>query len=124
MKYWQHAPYLGLGPAANSFLENCRFWNKATLHTYLKEIAAGKMPVEDEETLSIEQLQLEALFLGLRTNTGINLKSYKTKYGVDLIANKKIIIDALIKNKLVELKNGFLHPTRAGMAVTDSLALI
>jgi len=64
------------------------------------------------------------MFLGLRTKTGIDLKRYKTKYNIDLFAEKKTIIDALIKNKLVELKNGFLRPTRAGMAVADSLALI
>ncbi|MCX5850400.1 MAG: radical SAM family heme chaperone HemW [Deltaproteobacteria bacterium] len=123
-KYWQHTPYLGLGPAAHSFLENKRWWNKAVVKTYLKEIADGKMPVENTETLSAEQLQLEALFLGLRTKAGIDLKRYKTRYGADLLADKKIIIDALIKNKLVELKSGFLRPTRAGMAIADSLALI
>jgi oxygen-independent coproporphyrinogen-3 oxidase len=123
-KYWQHTPYLGLGPAAHSFQNNKRWWNKAAVKTYLKEIADGKMPVEDMETLSTEQLQLEALFLGLRTKAGINLINYKSKYGIDLLADKKTIIDELIKNKLIELKNGFLRPTRSGMAVADSLALI
>jgi oxygen-independent coproporphyrinogen-3 oxidase len=64
------------------------------------------------------------LFLGLRTKTGIDLKLYKKRYGVDLLKDKKTIINALIKNELVELKNGFLRPTRSGMAVADSLALI
>jgi DNA topoisomerase IA len=41
-----------------------------------------------------------------------------------LFVDKRTIIDALIKNKLVELKNGFLIPTRTGLAVADSLALI
>jgi oxygen-independent coproporphyrinogen III oxidase len=123
-KYWQHAPYLGLGPAAHSFLGNRRWWNTSAVKTYLKEIAQGKIPVENTETLSAEQLQLEALFLGLRTKAGIDLKRYKTSYGVDLLKDKKIVIDSLIKNNLVELNNGFLHPTRAGMAVADSLALI
>ncbi|MFA5324169.1 MAG: radical SAM family heme chaperone HemW [Smithella sp.] len=123
-KYWHHTPYLGLGPTAHSFLNNERWWNKSAVKTYLKTIAAGEMPVEDMETLSAEQLQLEALFLGLRTKAGINLKNYKSKYGVDLLADKKTIIDALIKNKLVELRNGFLRPTRSGMAIADSLALI
>jgi oxygen-independent coproporphyrinogen-3 oxidase len=123
-KYWQHVPYLGLGPAAHSFLGNRRWWNTSAVKTYLKEIAQDKMPVENTETLSAEQLQLEALFLGLRTKAGIDLKRYKTRYGVDLLVDKKTIIDALIKNKFVELKDGFLRPTRAGMAVADSLALI
>jgi oxygen-independent coproporphyrinogen-3 oxidase len=124
MKYWQHVPYLGLGPASHSFLDNKRWWNKAAVKTYLNEIAQGKMPVEETETLSSEQMQLEALFLGLRTKEGIDLKRYKTKYGVDLFVEKRKIIDALIKNKLVELKKGFLRPTRGGMAIADSLALI
>jgi oxygen-independent coproporphyrinogen-3 oxidase len=123
-KYWHHTPYLGLGPAAHSFLDNKRWWNKTAVKTYLKEINCGKMPVENTETLTEEQLQLESLFLGLRTKAGIDLNLYKTRYGVDLIADKKTVIDALIKNKLVELKNGFLRPTRAGMAIADSLALI
>lgn len=123
-KYWQHTPYLGLGPAANSFLDNKRWWNKAAVKTYLDEIALGKTPVEETEILSSEQMQLEALFLGLRTKAGIDLKRFKAKYGVDLLADKRTIIDALIKNKLVELNKGFLRPTRAGMAIADSLALI
>ena len=94
MKYWQHVPYLGLGPAAHSFLGNKRWWNKSAVKTYLKDIAQDKMPVENTETLSAEQLQLEALFLGLRTKAGIDLKLYKTKYGVDLLEDKKTIIDA------------------------------
>jgi len=124
MKYWQHAPYLGLGPAAHSFLENRRWWNKPSVNNYLKEISQNKMPVENEEILSAEQLKLEALFLGLRTKAGIDLERYKTRYGVDLLADKKTIIESLIKNKLVEVKDGFLRPTRSGMAVADSLALI
>jgi oxygen-independent coproporphyrinogen III oxidase len=124
MKYWQHVPYLGLGPAAHSFLSNKRWWNTSAVKMYLNEIAQGKMPSENSETLSLEQLQLEDLFLGLRTSTGIDLKLYKTRYGTDLLEDKKTIIDALIKNKLMELKDGFLRPTRAGMAVADSLALI
>ncbi len=124
MKYWQHVPYLGLGPAAHSFLDNKRWWNKPSVKNCLREIAQGKMPIENTEELTTEQLQLEALFLGLRTKAGIDLERYKTKYGVNLLVDNKTIIDALTKNKLVKLKNGFLMPTRAGMAVADSLALI
>jgi oxygen-independent coproporphyrinogen-3 oxidase len=123
-KYWQHVPYLGLGPAAHSFLGNRRWWNTSAVKTYLKEIAQDKMRVENMEILSAEQLQLEALFLGLRAKAGIDLSRYKTRYGVNLLVDKKTIIESLKKNKLVEVKDGFLRPTRAGMAVADSLALI
>jgi oxygen-independent coproporphyrinogen III oxidase len=124
MKYWQHTPYLGLGPAAHSFLDNQRWWNKSAVNTYLKNIAGGSTPVEKSEILSAEQMQLETLFLGMRTKDGIDLEHYKTRYGVDLLEDKRLIIDMLIKNKLVKLENEFLRPTLAGMAVADSLALI
>jgi oxygen-independent coproporphyrinogen-3 oxidase len=124
MKYWQHAPYLGLGPAAHSFLHNKRWWNKSAVTRYIKDIFQDKMPVEKQEFLAPAQLQFEALFLALRTHTGIDLNLHKTRYAVDLLEDKKSIIGSLIKNNLVEIKDGFLRPTRAGMAVADSLALI
>jgi len=124
MKYWQHAPYLGLGPAAHSFQANKRWWNTSAVTRYIKEIFQGKMPVEEQEFLTPTQLQFEALFLALRTHTGIDLNLYKIQYAVDLLEDKKSIIDSLVKNNLAEIKDGFLRPTRAGMAVADSLALI
>jgi oxygen-independent coproporphyrinogen III oxidase len=123
-KYWRHLPYLGLGPGAHSFLEQKRWWNSSSVRGYLQEISDGKMPLENSEELSLEQLQLEALFLGLRTKAGIDLKLYQRKYGMDLLAEKKQVIEKLMENKLVQLERGFLIPTRNGLAVADSLALI
>jgi len=124
MKYWRHMPYLGLGPAAHSFLENRRWWNVASVKNYMAILARRKMPVESEEMLTAEQLKLEILFLGLRTGEGVDLKLYRQRFGADLLTDKKNIIEPLIKNKLLEVKNGHLRPTLAGMAVADSLALI
>jgi oxygen-independent coproporphyrinogen III oxidase len=124
MKYWRHIPYLGVGASAHSFLGNNRWWNMSSVKKYIQEIAAGRMPVESSEELTLQQLQLEALFLGLRTKRGINLKLYETEYCLDLLKNKKAMIDAMLKDKLVELRNGFLQPTRKGLALADSLALI
>lgn len=124
MKYWQHIPYLGLGPAAHSFKDRKRWWNKTDVNAYIKNISESIKPVDQSEELSLEQLALEALFLGLRTKEGIDLRQYKALYGIDLPFDKKQIIDELIQNKLVDLKDGCLCPTLAGMAVADSLALI
>ncbi|MRR16475.1 MAG: radical SAM family heme chaperone HemW [Deltaproteobacteria bacterium] len=124
MKYWRHTPYLGLGPAAHSFLGRRRWWNRADITAYLKDLAGGVKPVEQSEELTREQLALEALFLGLRTKEGIGLAQYKDDYGLDLLSDKRQAIDELQRNRLAELKDGRLCPTLAGMAVADSLALI
>jgi oxygen-independent coproporphyrinogen-3 oxidase len=123
-KYWNHAPYLGLGPAAHSFRGRERRWNRPSLPAYLKDLAADRPPVEASELLTDEQLRLEALFLGLRTRRGIRPDEYQRRYHYDLLAKKGKIITSLVEKGLVEIRDGFLRPTRAGMAVADSLALI
>jgi oxygen-independent coproporphyrinogen-3 oxidase len=123
-KYWGHTPYLGLGPAAHSFDGSRRWWNIGSVAAYIHEIAAGRSPVSASELLTVEQMRLEALFLGFRTGRGVHLADYKSRFGQDLIREKESILKLLRREGLVEIRDGFLRPTRAGMAVADSLALI
>ncbi len=67
---------------------------------------------------------MEALFLGFRTRRGICLETFKTRYGRDLLTDKRDTVERLSTEGLVEIRDGFLRPTRAGMAVAYSLALI
>lgn len=123
-KYWDHTPYLGLGPAAHSFNGRERRWNVSSVHKYIEYLESGRAPVEAKETLSCEELRTEALFLGFRTSGGIFLESFKEQYGMDLLSEKRETVERLLSEGLVEIAAGFLRPTRAGMAVADSLALI
>ncbi|MBN2515931.1 MAG: radical SAM family heme chaperone HemW [Deltaproteobacteria bacterium] len=123
-KYWDHTPYLGLGPSAHSFKKNKRWWNHSSLPAYIHDIEQGKTPVEEAEVLTDDQLRLEALSLGLRTKKGINCIDFNMKYHVDLLTEKKEIIAKLKDGGLVDIQNGSLSPTRYGLAVADSLSLI
>ena len=123
-KYWNHTPYLGLGPSAHSFKDRERWWNHSSLDQYLAHIEMAKLPVEKKEILTREQLQLEALFLGLRTRRGISLQDFIRRYHFDLMAGKKEILHKLQEEGFLSIQNGFLAPTRTGLAVADSLALI
>jgi oxygen-independent coproporphyrinogen-3 oxidase len=123
-KYWNHTPYLGLGPAAHSLAENRRWWNKGSLAEYLANIHAGKAPVATSETLSTEELRLEALFLGFRTKEGIHLKNFNTRFGCDLLEEKAETIKTLQNSGFIRIEDGYLRPTPSGLAVADSLSLI
>jgi oxygen-independent coproporphyrinogen-3 oxidase len=123
-KYWNHVPYLGFGPAAHSFDGRRRWWNHRSFTTYRKDLAAGRPPVADSELLTEEQLRLEALFLGVRTRKGVDLEDYQRRYQLNLLNVKGNLIRCLTEEGLVEVRDGFLRPTRNGMAVADSLALI
>jgi oxygen-independent coproporphyrinogen III oxidase len=122
-KYWDHTPYLGLGPAAHSFQTNRRWWNYRSLDQYVSDLKSGYRPVEEMETLTMEQLGLEALYLGLRTRKGIRLQDFSDRYHMDLWADKPILA-RLQEEELVSIRDGYLSPTRAGLAMADSLALI
>ena len=123
-KYWDHSPYLGLGPAAHSFQNNRRWWNYRSVDQYLAAINAGNPPVEETEILTMEQLQLEALYLGLRTKKGVGFEDFKNRYQYDLFTEKKKMLDKLQEEGLIFIREGHLYPAPTGFAVADSLSLI
>ena len=69
--YWSGRAYLGLGPAAHSFDGRVRRWNLPAWETYRRAVAAGLPAVEAEEALTVEQRELERLYLALRTDVGL-----------------------------------------------------
>jgi len=123
-KYWDHSPYLGLGPAAHSFKNNRRWWNHRSIDQYIAAVNAGNLPVEETEILTTEQLRLEALYLGLRTKKGVNLEDFKNRYQYDLFTEKKKMLVKLQEEGFIHIQNGSLRPTPNGLAVADSLSQI
>jgi len=123
-KYWDHSPFLGLGPSAHSFYGNQRWWNHHSLDQYFDAINGGNLPIEGKEILTMEQLQLEALYLGLRTRKGIFLQGFKNQYHYDLFFEKKKILAKLEEEGFISIEDGYLYPTQRGFAIADSLSLI
>lgn len=117
-KYWQHSPYLGLGPAAHSFDGRRRWWNCRAVEAYCRRLQAGRAPVAGIEVLSDAQLHLEALALGLRTRRGVALTALAHFPQAD-----KIMVE-FCEVGLLTLHEGRLCPTREGFLVADSLALL
>jgi oxygen-independent coproporphyrinogen-3 oxidase len=123
-KYWDHTPYLGLGPSAHSFADDRRWWNYRSVGRYVAALRSGRPPVEASELLTLEQLQLEALYLGLRQKKGIDLQDYATHYRCDLLTQKGDRLTHLQREGLIAIEDGYLYPTSAGLAMADALALL
>lgn len=120
-KYWDHTPYLGLGPGAHSFDGRRRWWNERDEEAWRRRVGVGERPVAGEETLSDEDLALEALMLGLRTAEGVDLERYRERFGVDLVARNQALVERLVEVGLVAVAGGRLRPTLRGFAVADGL---
>ncbi len=117
-KYWEHAPYLGLGPSAHSFDGRRRWWNAPSAGDYVRALncAAPALPVDGSEELTGEQLRDESMLLGLRTRQGAALDT------VPACPATRRMLAELEAGGLVEVSGGRVRPTARGMLVADSIA--
>lgn len=121
-KYWDHTPYLGIGPSAHSFAGCHRWWNERKIKPYERSLEAGSRPVEDRESLDAEQLCLERLLLGLRTSAGLDLDSLPGDWGQRIWRANHDRIENLADRKLLVVDSHRLEPTLVGLALAESIA--
>ena len=122
-KYWNHTPYLGVGPSAHTFDGRAsRSWNVRSFFAWEKHLDRDESPVEGSEVLDDEDLLLEALMLRFRMRDGVDFESLEARFGVDLLETNRELVSRLSDEGLVDVVGRRLSPTIDGLAVADSLA--
>jgi len=121
-KYWDHSPYIGLGPSAHSFVSGHRWWNHRKLRLWQKAVDAGGLPVDGEEQLTTQQLLLEAVMLGLRTADGLDLEKLNRRFDFDLLQANTAAVEKLCRSGHLTVVGHNLVPTTRGLAIADTLA--
>lgn len=119
--YWNQTPYIGLGPAAHSFIGQSRQWNPASLQQYNRNMANG-IDCEGHETLSPDDLYNETLLLGLRTCHGVDLQQILVRYGETRQKELLDIFQRKINPDLFQIKGNRLLLTEAGLWLADGIA--
>lgn len=74
--YWDRKPYRGFGLGACSFNGTSRFANVKNLGKYLEFLSQDEMVFEVEENLTVSQIVLEKIMLGLRQRKGLVVADY------------------------------------------------
>ncbi len=95
-KYWQLAPYLGLGAGAHSFDGARRWSNQVNVQVYLEKLEAGESPIDELRTPTVEEQVEEFFFLGLRQAEGVDLNCARERWGEGCIASWEDKIQALV----------------------------
>lgn len=121
-KYWSGAPYIGLGPAAHSFVGRQRYWNHRSLRCYLGAVAAGGQPVAGRESLNRLQRQIEAIYTGLRTTAGIDLARYNRAFSPPFEKHFAALLSRLAQAELAVTGPRRCALTLRGMLLLDSIA--
>lgn len=120
--YWRRGQYIGFGPSAHSHWKNARWSNVRSLHQYLAALEEGRLPVASTEVLTVEQQQIEAIFLGLRAE-GIDLQQFRQCFGLDVEAIGGELFRQWCELGLARRNGSVIRLTAEGYAVCDELTL-
>lgn len=121
-KYWDHTPYLGLGPSAHSFAGGRRWWNQRALGTWTAALDRNQKPIDEKEQLGPVDLVRERLMLAMRTTDGLDLSELED-YGFEGPTVAEAALESLVRRGLVTREAQRVSPTLEGLAIADSIAL-
>ena len=84
LTYWFNEPYLGLGPAAASYIGGVRRTNSPDIEAYIQALQAGDAPPCHREKLTGRAEMGETVMLALRMVEGVDRRRFIARFGIDL----------------------------------------
>ena len=117
--YWNGGAYLGLGPSAQSYVEDVRSGNVPDLAEYTGLLEAGALPRSDIEYLSPRQRAREAIVFGLRKIDGIPAGLLRHEPSPDWIST----VQRLIAENYLERSDDALRLTARGRRYADEVSM-
>jgi oxygen-independent coproporphyrinogen III oxidase len=127
--YWSLAPYLGVGASAASFRPlsdggGWRFSNPRATDVYLAAARAGggSPAVRHVERRSADDLENEAVWLGLRTVDGLDRAAHQARHGRDPLAGRESSLAAFVSSGWLAVDEQRLRLTPSGVLFADEIA--
>ena len=109
LTYWRNEQYYGCGLGASGYIKDIRYKNTINLSQYL-----GRVFIAEKEEVSKRDNLTYQIMLNLRTIEGLD-KSF--------VSSKEEVINELVKDNLLFIKDNHLIPTYEGMMVLDQIIL-
>lgn len=129
--YWRNEEYLGLGAAAYSYLNGCRYWNESSLDAYLTAVIPVRVSNPDrdmypptvagQEILKLEAAMGETVMMCLRLCDGLNLAWFRQRFGQAFEQAYAPQIARLIADGLIELTPTHVCLTPRGLRLANDV---
>ena len=121
LTYWRNEPYLGVGPAAASYLGGVRRTNCSDLEAWMQAVEAGLTPPGSAERLGGRDAMAETAMLGLRMTQGISLQGFMDRFGPNILEVFPVTIGRYreLGALLVTDSHIRIHPDR--LVVSDTI---
>lgn len=121
-RYWRREEYLGLGPAAHSFVDGLRYAQLPDLFAYISSLSQGcPCPRGEESLLDATDVINEEIMLRLRLTEGLNLAYLKEKTGYDMYKASGADIEIFCRAGFIKYSAGILSFTPKGFLVSNSI---
>lgn len=119
--YWDRKSYKGFGIGACSFDGKARFQNEKNLFNYIKNMQEAKDVVIYREELTVEQIRLENLMLGLRRSKGVAWESIVAGMSSKDRHMLEDRLAELVKQQYVSHQDGIVNLTPQGLVVENEV---
>jgi oxygen-independent coproporphyrinogen-3 oxidase len=120
-KYWQLAPYVGLGAGAHSFDGGRRWSNHVDVQSYLSKLDAAHTPINEFRTLTVEEQVEEFFFLGLRQVDGVNLNVARDRWGANCVKRWEEKIQNLARDGWVVCQGDRVYMARHAYLISNEV---
>jgi oxygen-independent coproporphyrinogen-3 oxidase len=121
LNYWANGDYVGIGPAAASYLNGTRSTNFADIEKYVQAISTGATAAASSETLGARERACETAVLNLRRRSGIDLAEFKSRTGFDAMELFAEPIRIYQEQGLIERNGERIFLTRKALGIADSI---
>jgi putative oxygen-independent coproporphyrinogen III oxidase len=106
--YWSAGDYLGFGAGAHGHVAGRRSWAVRLPRHYVDAVGSGEVE-EGHEVLTPGERAGEALALGLRLASGIEVAGFTTRFGDAALADRAADLDRLEAANLLNRSNGHIR---------------
>ncbi len=117
--YWHNKYYLGIGSGAASFYNNHRFYNIKETEQYIDQLVQGSRPIGEILELTQEEQISETMFMNLRLLSGVNIESFKKRFGISPIDKYYNEIKKLTEMDLLQVNENIIRLTRKGIPLAN-----
>lgn len=113
---WEQKEYLGFGVAAHSYINKTRYSNTENIEKYINQEMRSYIV---HEVQNDEDQKKEYMLLGLRKIEGIQISSFKNKFGCNPIMEFKNELNKLVQEKLIEIDLDQIKLTEKGIDLAN-----
>ena len=119
--YWSAGDYLGFGCGAHAHVGGKRWWVTRLPRDFISAVGEADSVVVGSESLDADARAGEALMLGLRLASGIDIDAFGRRFGTEAIGKRISSIEELRAQGLLSQDPDRLQLTRRGTLIANEV---